>query len=721
MKICIASANLAAIDARCAVPAQDLPAGWEVEFRFFAEEDIPPRPLAISPRLQSKLPKMCGFEWFEDADLIAWLDSAYTVTTDALAAWLIAQLGDADICLMPHPARRSLAEELSFMTQLMAEGDQYLVSRYAGEPMAQQVSSYLADPQFHDHWLAAAGCFVYRNTPTVRAAMKDWLIECVRWSSQDQLSLPYVLQRHGIVPKWMEGNIWNTPHLNYAGHNSASSAAPPAIAAHTAYQIVHVRPEGYVHAEGLTEIAECVHFGLRRLGVKSFYREQPDGAARQIVLGAHMLDAAGLDALPADAILYNSEQMDADSRWLTGPYVAALKKHTVWDYSTENVRRLTALGAQSVQFVPLGYVPELARIPHLSDEIDVLFYGSLNPRRQQILDQLKAHGLNVAVLFGTYGEERDRAIACAKVVLIVHYYEAKIFEVVRAAYLLSNRKAVVAEAGPDTFLEPELRDAVCGVPYEGLVAACLELVRDPTKRLALGERAQRIFALRREEDILAASLQLAAPVPPTAAATAPLPATLQLGSGKDFRPDCLNVDINPAWGPDAVFDLSSATLIGTSLQTARFGLVTLAENSFDGAIANDVLEHIGDLTTAMTNILRLLKPGGIFKVSVPYDMSLGAWQDPTHVRAFNERSWLYYTDWHWYLGWTEARFDLLTLEVEMSPLGSELQRAGKSTDEIVRIPRAVDALRVQLRKRYLQESERHEAARRQPGRQPLPA
>jgi SAM-dependent methyltransferase len=170
-----------------------------------------------------------------------------------------------------------------------------------------------------------------------------------------------------------------------------------------------------------------------------------------------------------------------------------------------------------------------------------------------------------------------------------------------------------------------------------------------------------------------------------------------------------------------VFDVSSPTLIGSSLETARFGTVTLTENSFDSAIANDVLEHIGDLTSAMTNILRLLRPGGIFNISVPYDMGLGAWQDPTHVRAFNERSWLYYTDWHWYLGWTEARFELLNLEVEMSPLGSELQRAGKTTEEIIRVPRAVDAMRVRLQKRYLQESERIEAARRQPGRQVLRA
>jgi SAM-dependent methyltransferase len=720
VKISIASANLAAIDAGSPVPPQQLPAGWDTEFRFFADRDLPPRAEAISPRLQSKLPKMCGFEWFKDADLIGWLDCAYTVTTPGLAAWLIEQLGDADICLMRHPDRTGVSEEIAFMAQRMQQGDDYLISRYAGEPMAEQVQSYLSDPGFHDGWLAAAGCFVYRNTPTVRAAMKDWLIECIRWSSQDQLSLPYVLQRHGIEPRWMDASIWQSPHLRYDGHRATAGSGSPAPSAKSAqpsiaaYEVVQVRPSGYPHAEALTEIAECVHGGLRRLGLRSFYGEHPDCPVRQIVLGAHMLDGAALDSLPADAIIYNSEQIDSDSRWLTGPYVAALRTHEVWDYSAENVRRLTTLGVPSVQFVPVGYIPEQVRIPHPSDEIDVLFYGSVNPRRQHILDQLKAQGLNVVVLFGKYGEERDAAIARAKVVLIVHYYESKIFEVVRAAYLLSNRKAVVAEIGPDTFVEPDLRGAVRGVPYEQLVGACVELARDPAQRYTLGERAQQIFSARREEDILAAALRLA---PQHAAVATPtLPATLQLGSGKDFRADCFNVDINPAWGPDAVFDVASPELLGSVLDTARFGKVRLTDNSFDNAIANDVLEHIGDLTTAMTNVLRLLKPGGTFNIVVPYDLGLGAWQDPTHVRAFNERSWLYYTDWHWYLGWMEARFDVVTLDVEMSPLGCELQQAGKSMTEIIRIPRAVDALRVKLRKRFLQDSERREAARRQPGR-----
>jgi hypothetical protein len=108
----------------------------------------------------------------------------------------------------------------------------------------------------------------------------------------------------------------------------------------------------------------------------------------------------------------------------------------------------------------------------------------------------------------------------------------------------------------------------------------------------------------------------------------------------------------------------------------------------------------------MTNCLRLLKIGGEFAIKVPYDLSYGAWQDPTHVRGFNERSFTYYTDWFWYLGWTEYRFDLADLRFGLSPLGERLQREGMDPEELARTPRAVDDLRVKLRKRVLTEEEK---------------
>jgi SAM-dependent methyltransferase len=225
-------------------------------------------------------------------------------------------------------------------------------------------------------------------------------------------------------------------------------------------------------------------------------------------------------------------------------------------------------------------------------------------------------------------------------------------------------------------------------------------VADASRRVNLARRGFEIFARRDEKTILAAALEQA-PAPPEPT----FPALLNLGSGKDWRENCLNLDINQAVRPDALFDIGRPLPAAHPLMTRRFGRITLRDNIFDAIFANDVLEHVPDLITAMSNCLRLLKPGGTFHIQTPYDLSLGAWQDPTHVRAFNENSWLYYTDRYGYMGWSEARFEQLSLDFRLSEYGVRLNSEGRPIEELLRTPRAIDGINVILRKRYLLESE----------------
>ena len=191
-----------------------------------------------------------------------------------------------------------------------------------------------------------------------------------------------------------------------------------------------------------------------------------------------------------------------------------------------------------------------------------------------------------------------------------------------------------------------------------------------------------------------------------------LPRRLNLGSGKSWQADCLNVDINPLWRPDVCVDMSVPDLLERPLDSARFGRIVLAPDYFDEITAVDVLEHVPDLVILMTNCLRLLRNGGVLKALVPFDLSYGAWQDPTHVRAFNERSWLYYTEWFWYVGWREARFDLVELKFQLSDVGQTMAKEGVGNDVIARTPRAVDSMHATLSKRPLSDAERAEFDRR---------
>ena len=177
-----------------------------------------------------------------------------------------------------------------------------------------------------------------------------------------------------------------------------------------------------------------------------------------------------------------------------------------------------------------------------------------------------------------------------------------------------------------------------------------------------------------------------------------VPLIMNLGSGKDWRADCFNVDILPRVYPDVCLDICAPINWGMEVNTARFKSFTLKKESFQQILAFDVLEHVPDLPQAMRTCLDLLAEGGEFHIKVPYDLSYGAWQDPTHVRAFNERSWLYYCDWHWYLGWNDCRFSLEKLEFGMSEYGNKMKAEGLPDDFIIRTPRAVDDMRVVLKK-----------------------
>lgn len=177
------------------------------------------------------------------------------------------------------------------------------------------------------------------------------------------------------------------------------------------------------------------------------------------------------------------------------------------------------------------------------------------------------------------------------------------------------------------------------------------------------------------------------------------PRRLNIGSGRDFQPEFLNIDINDYWAPDIVADVSQADFpMAKPYDTKRFGPVLIERGGFDQIIANDVLEHVDDLVATMSNCLSLLRFGGSFDILVPFDLAYGAWQDPTHVRAFNERSWLYYTDWFWYLGWSEARFVTIHSDYVLGPYGEDLRRRGVPLEQIAMTPRAVDSMRVRLEK-----------------------
>jgi SAM-dependent methyltransferase len=79
--------------------------------------------------------------------------------------------------------------------------------------------------------------------------------------------------------------------------------------------------------------------------------------------------------------------------------------------------------------------------------------------------------------------------------------------------------------------------------------------------------------------------------------------------------------------------------------------------------AFDVIEHLSDKNHTMSEIHRVLQPGGYALINVPSTDGRGAFQDPSHCSFWNLNSFWYYTDREYakYIDNTTIRFKAVTL------------------------------------------------------------
>ncbi|MDR1997302.1 MAG: hypothetical protein LBQ83_03160 [Candidatus Margulisbacteria bacterium] len=234
-----------------------------------------------------------------------------------------------------------------------------------------------------------------------------------------------------------------------------------------------------VYALVFKEIILLFLHSFHSLGQNCSFTVDPqlDKKRINIILGAAFIFPAakfqGFQYIP-----YQLEQLSAAEGWYSKypEYKNILQNaRAVWDYSAANIDFLRGEGIPA-GYLPIGYHEKLELIPRADQQdIDILFYGSLNERRRKILIQLMDRGLKVEVLPNIYGTPRDKYIARAKIVLNIHYYETKIFESARISYLLNNKILVITENSVDN---PYPAVELISVPYEQLVEECVRRLAD---------------------------------------------------------------------------------------------------------------------------------------------------------------------------------------------------------------------------------------------------
>ena len=200
-----------------------------------------------------------------------------------------------------------------------------------------------------------------------------------------------------------------------------------------------VQPVGYVHSLGLLDQANFFRYQFERLGATvTLGKNRLHNDAMNFVFGAHLgFDQALLRKY--DCFFVNLEQIGEGGANLPADYLKLISMAPVVDYDLRNARAYSNY-PNDVPLVSFQYAPYLATSSIALEErpIDLLFFGSVNPRRQQWISRIEACGLNVSTFDGAlYGPERDHFIAQSKAVLNCHFYDSSRFEQARAFTCLS--------------------------------------------------------------------------------------------------------------------------------------------------------------------------------------------------------------------------------------------------------------------------------------------
>lgn len=228
-----------------------------------------------------------------------------------------------------------------------------------------------------------------------------------------------------------------------------------------AFALVTLQPKGYLHVAAFREIQLLLFSSLLDLGhdVVLTTNRFPEGRSA-IVFGAHLISETFPVDLPADSILFNTEQLIATQEsTITQRILRLAEQHPIWDYATANLFLLTQFSSQTqLHRLRLGHHPKMEQVPAapLRHEGDFLFYGSITPLRKEILSRINlSERLRIQAFFGVYGWHRDRLLAGCRAVLNLHSQPVRLLEWPRIVWLVANAIPCIALLHPQTQAEDQ--------------------------------------------------------------------------------------------------------------------------------------------------------------------------------------------------------------------------------------------------------------------------
>lgn len=170
----------------------------------------------LHPRLRAKWYKIFPWECKELSgyEVVIFIDGDVNVKSPDMVTYFLKNL-KSDILLFKHPFRKCIYNEYHASTGMV---------KYQQEDMTSQVNYYRS---FHPAGagLFACGVIIRKHTPRIRELMMSWWHENIKFTWQDQLSLPVVCRVHRIVPDVFPDELYKNPYFKVMPHANKEDQA----------------------------------------------------------------------------------------------------------------------------------------------------------------------------------------------------------------------------------------------------------------------------------------------------------------------------------------------------------------------------------------------------------------------------------------------------------------------------------------------------------------
>ena len=152
---------------------------------------------AYKGRRNAKIYKVAPHLFLPDYDYWIWVDPTHDVVVHPKQIFTD-HLQDKEIGLWRHPIRNCIYQEATTLLELKWDHPHLITS---------QMEHYKKEGYPEDNGLIEAPVLIRKNTSRIQTMNLRWWEQICRYSSRDQLSLPYALWKSKIDPLLLPGKL----------------------------------------------------------------------------------------------------------------------------------------------------------------------------------------------------------------------------------------------------------------------------------------------------------------------------------------------------------------------------------------------------------------------------------------------------------------------------------------------------------------------------------